>query len=45
VLPQSLQKLYLEINGPGLFVDEDDEFDPICELSFAIFYSLEKLHT
>jgi hypothetical protein len=45
VLPQSLQNLYLEINGPGLFVDEDDEFDPICELSFAIFYSLEKLHT
>ncbi|KAE9371919.1 hypothetical protein N431DRAFT_378022 [Stipitochalara longipes BDJ] len=44
-LPQSLQELYLEINGSDFFVEHDSDFDFICTFAFRIFNSLANLHT
>lgn len=44
-LPQSLEELYLEINGEGVWCDEDEDFDPFCYLGPRIFKSLKRLHT
>lgn len=44
-LPQSLEELYLEINGEGLTLDCDEHFDPVCELGAQIFSKLRRLHT
>jgi hypothetical protein len=44
-LPGSLQEIYLEINGLGVFLRDDSEFDPLCNLAPEIFRTLKKLHT
>jgi hypothetical protein len=44
-LPQSLEELYLEINGEDVCCDEDEDFDPFCFLGPQIFTSLKRLHT
>ena len=44
-LPPSLEELYIEINGEGLWCDEDEDFDPVCNLGIPIFDSLRRLHT
>lgn len=44
-LPQSLEELYLEINGESLTLDCDEHFDPVCELGAQIFSKLRRLHT
>jgi hypothetical protein len=44
-LPPSLEELYLEINGNGLWCDEDADFNPVCNLGTIIFSSLRRLHT
>lgn len=44
-LPLSLEELYLEINGEGLTVDEDEDFDPMQQLAPDIFKALPRLHT
>ncbi|KAG4441282.1 hypothetical protein IFR05_003210 [Cadophora sp. M221] len=43
-LPQSLQQIYLEINGEGLWCDEPEDFDPVSNMGNAIFCSLHRLH-
>jgi len=37
--------VYLEINGHDVFVEEDSDFDPICNLSVEIFGKMKSLHT
>lgn len=35
----------MEINGEGLWCDEDSDFDPVCNLGTPIFDALRRLHT
>ncbi|KAF4631725.1 hypothetical protein G7Y89_g6403 [Cudoniella acicularis] len=44
-LPQSLEEIYLEVNGEGLWCDDDEDFDPFCNLGPEIFKSMRRLHT
>ncbi|KAI6711316.1 hypothetical protein JHW43_006146 [Diplocarpon mali] len=44
-LPPSIQELILEINGDGLWLDEDEDFDPVCDMAAEIFASQPRLHT
>jgi hypothetical protein len=44
-LPQSLEEVYLEINGHELTLDEDEDFDGFCNFGNSIFKTLLRLHT
>ncbi|CZR54921.1 uncharacterized protein PAC_04806 [Phialocephala subalpina] len=44
-LPPSLEELTLEINGPDLFCDDDEDFDPISNLGPEIFTTLLHLRS
>ncbi|KAE9375143.1 hypothetical protein N431DRAFT_480500 [Stipitochalara longipes BDJ] len=44
-LPQSIEEIYIELDNSQLTCDEDEDFDPIEELSAEIFKSLTRLHT
>lgn len=44
-LPQSLQELYLEINGFNFFLEDTPDFDVICTFANNIFNRPAKLHT
>jgi hypothetical protein len=44
-LPDALTELYLDVNGEGLCVDEDEDFDPICDIGWDVFRSRRRLHT
>ncbi|KAH7350694.1 hypothetical protein BKA65DRAFT_593598 [Rhexocercosporidium sp. MPI-PUGE-AT-0058] len=44
-LPPTVQEIYLEINGEGLSCDDDEDFDPLCNMGKRIFRALPRLHT
>lgn len=42
-MPQSLEELKIELNGEGLWCDDDSDFDPMADMGQDIFHTLRRL--